>query len=126
MKPLGEKGPRVTFAETTQPDLRFEVREHVNEALARVTRPEHQDDPINRDASGDEGHHLRGCLVEPVSIIEYAQQRPFLCDIGQQIERRQPDEKTIRCRPSAEPQRHPERSLLGLGEHDGPVEQRRT
>jgi hypothetical protein len=89
--------------------------ERADVAFARVAHSEHQRHPLGHHPPRHERQHLRGCLVEPLRIVDETQQRIILGDLGQQVEGRQPDQEPVRRRTVAQAKRHAEGSLLWLG-----------
>src|SRR4029077_1351823 len=49
-------------------------------------------------------------------VIDDAQKRLLLGNLGEQAQDREADQELIRCRPGAEPERDPKRVVLGLGQ----------
>lgn len=76
--------------------------------------PKHHDQPLGVEAPRHEGEHLRGCLIQPLSIVDEAKQWPMFCGFGEETERRQPDEKPVRRGTGAAAQRDTECLLLRL------------
>ncbi len=97
----------VVVAEPVQPLL--------GQAGQRVARPahgEHDRHRLGEQPPRDEPEHLPGRPVEPLVIVDQAQQRPRLGDVGQQRERGQADQEAVGRRPGGEPQRDPQRVAL--------------
>ena len=90
----------------------------------RLTHREHHRDGLGEQAAGDEPEHLRGGLVEPLQVVDDAQQRLRLGHLRQERERGEPDEEAVRCRAGRETERDLQRLLLRCGEHVEVVQQR--
>src|SRR6185312_16144950 len=56
--------------------------------LVRLAHREDQRDGLRSQATSHEGERLRGSLVEPVDVVDDAEQRPLPCGVGQQPEAR--------------------------------------
>ena len=67
--------------------------------LAGLTHREHDGDRFRQEAARDERKRLRRGPVEPLCIIDQADERPLLSRLGQQSERRQTDQEAIRRLP---------------------------
>ena len=64
-------------------------------ATARARRA-HDRDPLGEQAAGDETENLRGGVVEPLRVVDDADERLLLGDLGEQRQRGQPDEEAVR------------------------------
>ncbi len=114
-----EQRGRVGVAEPT--DHQFG---QAGQLLARLAHREHETDRLREEAAGDEAEDLRGHAVEPLRVVDDAQQRLLLGDVGQQPEDRQSHSEAIRYRAGAQPERGRERVSLRAGEVLQPVEHR--
>ena len=72
----------------------------------------HQRDLLGQQAAGHEPEDLRGGVVEPLGVIDDADQRLGLGDLGQQRQGGQPDQEPVRGVPLAQPERRAERIAL--------------
>ncbi len=90
----GEQGSSIALAESGQSQLR-QTGERARSATRLVAHGEHQRDPLGDEAPGDERHHLRGRLVQPVRILDEAEQWGLLCRFGEQIEGGKAHEETV-------------------------------
>ena len=90
----------------------------------RFTHREHHRDGLGEQPAGDEPEHLRGGLVEPLQVVDDAQQRLRLGHLRQERERGETDEEAVRCRAGRETERDLQRLLLRCGEHVEVVQQR--
>ena len=79
----------------------------------------HERDPLGEEATGDESEDLRGGLVEPLRVVDDADQRLLLGGVCQQAQRRQPDQEPVGRRAGAQPEHGRERVALRDGQ---PVE----
>ena len=80
--------------------------------LARLARGEDQPDGLGQQPPGRERQHLRRRPVQPLGVVDHAQQRPFLRDLRQQRQDRQCDQEPVRRVPFAQPERDAERVVL--------------
>ena len=64
--------------------------------------------------------------VEPLGVVDHADERSLLGDVGEQAQHRQPDEEAIRRIAGAQPERRAQRIALRAGERVEPPEQRRA
>ncbi len=83
--------------------------------LARLARGEHDPDRLGQQAPGHERERERRRLVEPLSVIDDAQQRPLLSGLGQEAERGQPDQEPVGPAPSLNPKTTRSASRCGGG-----------
>ena len=72
-------------------------------ALAVPSGQQHRD-RLRAEAPGDEHHGVRRAVVEPLRIVDQAQQRAFAGDVRQQRQRGEVDEERRRLAPALEPQ----------------------
>ena len=66
-------------------------------------------------AAGDEREHLRGDAIEPLRILDEADQRLLLGSLGQQAQHRQSHEETIRRAATRSPNATCSASRCGAG-----------
>ncbi len=71
---------------------------------------EHQSDPLGPQTPRDEGERLRGHRVQPLGVIDEAEQRFFRGHAGEQAEDRETHQETVRRRPGAQAERRGPRS----------------
>ncbi len=112
---LGIGGPQPRQTQLRQPAERLDVG-HIGIAQ----RKDHHH-PLGPHPPGHESQNLRRRLIEPLRVIDHTQQRPVL---GQQAQHRQPHQEPVRRGTLAQPERHPERGLLRLGQPDRPRQER--
>ena len=67
--------------------------------LPRLARGEDQPDRLGQQPPRRERQHLRRRPVQPLRVIDHAQQRPVLRHLRQQRQHRQPDQKPVRRSP---------------------------
>ncbi|HMJ37474.1 MAG TPA: hypothetical protein VK501_26450 [Baekduia sp.] len=84
--------------------------------VAERARREHQCDPLSQQAASHEGEGARRCTIEPLRVIDDAEERLLLGGLRQQAKDRQPHEEGIRRRACAESEGDGERVALGLRE----------
>jgi hypothetical protein len=78
---------------------------------------EHQGDRFRQEAARDERQHLRRGAVEPLRVVDEADERPLRGRVRQEAEHGQPHEEAVRRRPGAQgaqAERCRERLALGL------------
>ena len=71
--------------------------------LARFPRREDEPHRFGEQAAGDEGERLRRGLIEPLRVVDDAQQRASLGRLGEEAEGREPDQEPVRSRPALIP-----------------------
>ena len=94
--------------------------------VADLADREHQRDRLGIQAARDERQRLRRRAVEPLRIVDDAQQRPVPCRLGAQAEHREADEESIRRVAGAEAEGRAQRLALGAGQRVQVVQQRRA
>ena len=96
----------------------------VAEHIGSVAYAEHQEDGFGEQPARDEAERLQRHLVEPLRVIDHAEQRLWLRRGGEQAEGRQADHEPVRRRSSAPAERHVERGTLRWGKLVEILEQR--
>jgi hypothetical protein len=96
----------------------------VPQLLDRLAGGEHDGDRVGHQAAGDERQRHRRSTVEPLRIVDHAQQRALLGHLGEQAQHRQRHEEPIRGRAVAEAEHRLERPALRGRERREPVEHR--
>ena len=91
-----------------------------------VTRREHERDPLRQQTASHERERARRRAVEPLCVVDHAQERLLLGSFREEPEDREPDEKRARRRSGAEPERDGERVALRIGQTLDELEDRRT
>ncbi len=91
--------------------------------VARVAHGEHDRHRLRQQASRDEPENLSRRGVEPLRVVDEAEQRPFLGDVGQQAERSQRDQEAGGVA-GLEAEGHSQGDLLRLGQRVEPPEHR--
>ena len=87
-------------------------------AAARARRADERD-PLGEETAGDEAEDLRGGLVEPLRVVDDADQRLLLGDLGEQRQRGEPHQEPVGRRTGAQSEHRRERLALRGGQ---PVE----
>ena len=127
IQPAGNAGrqqlPRVGVGERPDGQLRQVGQRAL--LLGRADGEDHRD-PLRQQAPPDERQRLGGGLVEPLRVIEYADQRSVLGDLGQQAERRQRHEKALRRRAVLQTERDLQRVPLRARQASELTEHRRA
>ncbi|WP_440070033.1 hypothetical protein [Streptosporangium sp. OZ121] len=72
----------------------------MNIARVGVAQREHQRHPLGCHPTRHERQQLRGSFVQPLRIVDEAQQRLVLGYLGQQVEGGRPDQEPVRRRPA--------------------------
>jgi hypothetical protein len=72
---------------------------------ARVTRCEHQADRVGGQPPGSEPERLRRSPVQPLLVVDQADQRALRGHLGQQVQHGQPDQEPVRRRPGSQAER---------------------
>ena len=86
------------------------------ERVGQLARREHERDLLRQQAASHKRERARRRTVEPLRIIDHAEQRLLLGRLGQQAEGRQPHQERARRRPCTEAERDGKRFALGRGE----------
>ena len=94
--------------------------------LAGVARGEQQPHGVRQQPPRHERQHLRGGPVQPLRVIDQAQQRPVFRRLRQQGQHRQPDQEPVRRTAAAQPERDPQRVALRGREPLQAIQQRRA
>ena len=102
---------RITMTQRLDAKLR-ETRERVT----MLARGEHERDLFGQQAAGDERKHPRRRGIEPLRVVDDAEQRPRLGRLRQQVEDRQPDKEGIRDLAGTESERDRKCMTLRIGE----------
>jgi hypothetical protein len=121
----GQQRPRVGLAEPLQAQL-GQPRERVDVAAAVVPHGEHERQLLRRYSPRHEGEDLRGRLVQPLRVVDQAQQRRVLGDLGQQVQGGQPHQEPVGCGALALSERHVQCVSLRLRKRSRAVQQRRA
>ena len=87
---------------------------------------EHERDALGQQAARDEGERLCRDPVEPLRVVDDAQQRALLGRVGEQREHRQPDQEAVGRRAHGQPERRAQGVALGRREPPQMPEQRRA
>ena len=92
--------------------------------IGRLTHREQQQDRLGLQAPGDEGKHLCRRPIEPLGVVDQAQQRRLLGSLGHEAQRREADQEAIGLLARAQPERGLERVALRQRQPLEAVEQR--
>ena len=111
-----QQRPRVALPQP--PD--FELRQP-GQRRARFTGGEDQPDRVGGQPPGYEPQHLRGRLIQPLHVIDQADQRPFPGHLRQQAQYGQPDQEPVRRRSGGHAERDPQRLPLRYRQVPGAV-----
>ena len=113
---LEQQRARVAVAEPVDGQLGKPGEDVVADARARGA---HERDPLGEEAAGDEAEHLRRRVVEPLRVVDDADERLLLGDLGKQRQRGEPDEEAVGRRAGAPAEHGRERVPL---RHRQPIE----
>lgn len=94
------------------------------EVLDRLAGGEGQQHALGLDPAGGEGERLRGGPVQPLAVVDHADQRPSLGRLRQQARDGQADQEAIRGRPLDQAERRPQRIGLRRGQAPEVIEHR--
>ena len=99
---------------------------HVLKLLARFARGEHDPDRFGQQPSRHEGQRQRRGVIQPLRVIDNAQNRTLLGSLRQQAQNGQPDHEPVRRRAGAQPENDFERLALWAREPLEAIECRRA
>jgi hypothetical protein len=117
-----EHGASRLGVQAADPELRQPERVEAGIVVAVAGR-EQQRDRLGRQAAGDERQHVGGRVVEPLRVVDDAQQRAAAGGLAEQAQHRERDEEPLRPAERIEPQRAAQRARLqrrdrvGVREH---------
>ncbi len=120
-QPRSEQGLRVGRAESFDEQLRKRCK-----ILDRHSGREDERDVLGQQPARDERQRLRRTAIEPVRVVDDAQQRAAVCGAGEQIQDRESDEEPVGRGAGAQSERGPGRVALRLGQLPDAIEHRRT
>ncbi len=75
---------------------------------------EEHDDALGFEPSGDEDERVRGCVVEPLGIVDQAQERLIFRGLGEQAQDCERDEEAVLASPGCQAERSAEGGRLRL------------
>ena len=90
----GQKLPGVGVGQTAEAQLGQAVEDRA--AAARLTHGEQKSDPVRIKPAGDEGEDLSRLLIQPLGVVDDAQNRMLFRRMREQGQRGEPDQKTVR------------------------------
>ena len=126
-RPVDRRGQQPARVRVTQPT---DVEARKSREVQPVARLAHREDHAHRlreQAAGDEGEGLRRGAVLPLGVVDHAEQRALLCDLGEEAQHGQADEEAIRRVVADGPAEcRAERVALRTGQSVEAVEHRRT
>ena len=107
----GQQRPCVLVGEP--PDRqRRQTRKHP--LIGRLADREQEQHRLRQQPPGDEPEHLTRRFIQPLSVIDQADQRPRRGILGQQTQHRQTHHEPVPSRSRRQPKRHTQRALLRL------------
>ena len=95
-------------------------------AATRFAGREAQPDRVGPEPPGHEPQRLRGRVIQPLLVIDQADQRLFPGHLRQQAQHRQPDQEPVRRRPGGQAERDPQRVALRNRQMPGAAQHRRA
>ena len=110
------------FVQSSEPELRQALQLAL---LGRRSHREYDRHRLGQQPSRGEGQDLDRGAVQPLRVVDHAQQGLFLRNFGQKTERGQPDQETIRGIAERETERDAQRVSLRPRESVEPREHRR-
>jgi len=117
-----QQGTRIAIAQT----LHDELRQAFKLALgASRARREDQGDGLREQTARNEAERLRRGPIQPLRVVDHAEQRPVTGSLRQQAQRGQTDDEAIRRLPCPQPERRGKRVALGTRQTVEPIQQRR-
>jgi hypothetical protein len=87
-----------------------------------VPEGDEQADPVDVQPASDEGQGVQGLGVQPVGVVDDAQQRSLRGDVRRQGQRAQSDQEAVWYRAAGEPESHAQGGALGCRQPAEPVE----
>ena len=87
---------------------------------------EDQPDRVGGQPPGHEPQRLRGRLIQPLLVVDQADQRLFPGHLRQQAQHGQPDQEPVRRRPGGQAERGPQRIALRHRQLPGAAQHRRA
>jgi hypothetical protein len=73
-------------------------------SFARLAGGEHDPNPIRLETAGDERQRQHGGVIEPLRVVDDAQEGTLVGSLGEQAQHAQSDEKPVWGRSGAEPE----------------------
>ena len=122
----GDRGEQLAGVPVGKPhDVQFGQALELRRRTGLTDREQHGDGFRVQPARGD-GQRLGRRLVEPLGVLDDAQQRLLLGDVGQEAEHGEADQKAIRCGARGQPEGGAQRVALGPWQTIQPVEHLRS
>ena len=117
----GQQRPRVLVSDPFDRQRR-QTRKHL--LTGRLPDREQEQHRLRQQPPGDEPEHLARGVVQPLSVIDQADQRPRGGVLGQQAQSGQTHHEPVGGRPRRQPEGHPQRVLLRLRQRGQAVQHR--
>ncbi len=122
-KHRGQKRAGVGLAQASEGELGQPLQSAFPVGLADA---EDQPDPLRHQPPGDEADDLGRDTVEPLHVVDQADERRLLSDVGEQAEDRQSHEEPVRGSSRAEAEGGLQGRSLRIGEVSEVIEERRA
>ena len=106
-----QQGLRVLVGKPLEGQCRQPGKQPLSDRLADGQQ---QANRLGLQPPSDKAEHLRRGLIQPLGIIDQADQRAHGGTLSQKAQDRQAQDEPVRSRPSRQPERHPQRALLRL------------
>ena len=123
MQALEQQRACIAVAKTTDRQNRESAQDVVADPR---TSGAHQSDPLREKSAGDEREDLRRSIVQPLRVVDQAEKRLPIGSLGQQGQRGEPDQESIRGRPGLMPEHCRQRAALRCREPIEVIQHRRT
>ena len=81
-------------------------------------------DPLCQQPPGNEGNRLRGDAIEPLRVVDEADQRLLLSAVGQQVQHRESNQETIRRFPTGQAEGGTKGATLRIGQAVKSIQER--
>jgi hypothetical protein len=94
--------------------------------IARLPDREQEQHGLSQQPPADEPEHLGRGVIQPLGVIDEADQRPLGGILGQQAQHRQTHHEPVRSSPCRQPERRPQRALLRLRQRGQAAQHRRA
>ena len=108
---LEQQGERVAVAQSANREFGEPRQDLVADPCPGGAHDRH---PLGEEPAGDEPEDLCRGLIKPLSVVDNADERFMVGNLGEKRQRRQPDQETVWGRAVAQPEHRRQRVALGL------------
>src|SRR6266542_2608685 len=116
-----QERPCIPTAQRIDTELR-----KAEQATSHVASRERERDPLREQPTRDERERGARCVIEPLRVVDHAQERLLLGRFGEETENGEPDEERARRLSRAQPECDVERVTLRVGKTFDQREERRA